>query len=212
MKTVFIYALCEPGTRIIRDIGKAINPERRVKEHWRTSRKRKNHLGYWLSSLVELPTLLVLKGVPENEWQEWEQRYIRCARALGFNLCNATDGGDGAALGEKNVNFGKGLPGEKNGMFGMTHTPEARAKMRAANLGRARSLKSRLKQSAAMSGKNHPNFGKHLSAEIRAKIGKPRSVETRAKLRAARIGKKASSETRAKMSRVYRLRWLRSHL
>lgn len=164
MKTVFIYALCEPGTRTIRDIGKSVNPERRLKEHWSRSRKRKNHLGCWLSSLSERPALLILKEVPESEWQEWEQRYIRCARALGFDLVNATDGGDGGSFkqhspesiakmsavhaGEKNPMFGK--PGT---FLGKKHTPEWHEFM-----------------SVALSGENNPMYHKKHTREARSKM------------------------------------------
>jgi len=46
---------------------------------------------------------------------------------------------------------------------GRQHTPEAIAKIRAANLGRTLSEESRLKISKANRGANHPFYGKHLS-------------------------------------------------
>lgn len=177
MKTVFIYALCEPGTRNIRYLGKAKNPEQRRAQHCRPSQKRKNHLGYWLSGLSELPTLLVLKEVLENEWQEWEQRYIRCARALGFKLVNGTDGGEGVngrnytTTEETKKKQSVSQSGEKNGMFGRKHSKETREKIRIARLRRP-----------------HPLLGKTLPPEWCANIS------------AARVGKKHFPEALVKMS------------
>jgi hypothetical protein len=74
------------------------------------------------------------------------------------------------------------------GSSGAIHTPETRAKI-----------------SAAMKGKNSPNYGKTLSPETKAKLsaaqkGKTLSTETKAKISAAQKGKTLSPETKAKMS------------
>jgi hypothetical protein len=74
------------------------------------------------------------------------------------------------------------------GSSGAIHTPETRAKI-----------------SAAMKGKNSPNYGKTLSPETKAKLsaaqkGKTLSPETKAKISAAQKGKTLSPETKAKMS------------
>jgi group I intron endonuclease len=95
---------------------------------------------------------------------------------------------------------------------------EVRAKMRAAKIGRKLSVKSCDKLSAAMTGKNHPMYGKkhspesrakmsasarNMSPETRAKINAAaqyKSPETCAKISAAKLGKTHSPETRIKMS------------
>lgn len=157
MKTTFIYALCEPGTRTVRYIGKANRPERRFVEHLRASVKKKTHLGHWLSGVSnrgEKPVLVVLREVPFERWAEAEERYIRIARGCGMKLVNATDGGDGLA----------------------NPTPETRAKMSAAHKGRpvtetqlacleagrifAGTPERRAAMSATMSGKGNPMFGR----------------------------------------------------
>jgi hypothetical protein len=74
------------------------------------------------------------------------------------------------------------------GSSGAIHTPETRAKI-----------------SAAMKGKNSPNYGKTLSPETKAKLsaaqkGKTLSTETKAKISAAQKGKTLSLETKAKIS------------
>jgi hypothetical protein len=110
------------------------------------------------------PILEVLDEVLHSEWGFWEREYIRLFRILRFDLVNATDGGDcgpvhrgpdnvsygkpGAMRGKHPWNFGKKASletrlkmslarrGEKNGMFGKTHTPEARAIIGAASIQR----------------------------------------------------------------------------
>ena len=104
----------------------------------------------------------------------------------------------------------------------MTHTPESRAKIGAAQKGRTQSEESRAKISAAKKGKTHSDEarsnmsasqkGKTLSAETRAKIGafhkgKIVSEETRAKLSEAGKGKTYSDERRAKMGAGRKERW-----
>lgn len=157
MKT-FIYALCEPETRTIRYIGKAKNPTQRLKQHCWPSKPSNNHLGYWLRSLrrqSKLPTLIVLKEVLCVEWEEWERRYIRCARALGFNLVNSTDGGDCGTDGYKHTKEAKKKM--RLAKLGTIHTPEHCEKMRVSmlgkNLGKKRTLEWRQAKSIAMSGK-----------------------------------------------------------
>lgn len=175
METTFIYALCEPHSRMVRYIGKADRPAYRFKQHLRQSVRAKTHLGNWLRSLLSLgekPALVVLREVPDAHREIAEERYIRIARSLGMKLVNGTDGGDGchrpppetrAKMGsgwrgkrrsedskEKMSTAKKGIPktpeqnaanraaqlGERNHMFGQTHTPEACDKISAAKKGR----------------------------------------------------------------------------
>jgi group I intron endonuclease len=79
--------------------------------------------------------------------------------------------------------------------LGFRHTPEARAKISAANKGRKHSAATRARHSAANRRRKH-------SAEARAKmsaIHSNRSPETRARMSAARKGRKLSPECRAKI-------------
>lgn len=81
---------------------------------------------------------------------------------------------------------------------GRRHTPETRAKMRAASLGRVISPETRAKISIASKAAS-------LESRLRGiqkRIGGRRSPETRARMRAAQLGKKASPETRAKLSAI----------
>lgn len=102
--------------------------------------------------------------------------------------------------------------------LGLRHSDESRAKMAAAaknrpieyrkklsagRIGKIHSAESRLAMSLALSGPNHPNWGKSHSAETLAdmiKAQQNRSPEWRARIAAAKTGKPRSAETIAKMS------------
>lgn len=102
MTTTFIYALCEPGTRTVRYIGKTDKPKARIRQHClERSSKRKTHLGCWLRSLRSCgkkPEMVVLREVPYDQWELAEERYIRLARGCGMRLVNETDGGNGVTM------------------------------------------------------------------------------------------------------------------
>lgn len=218
MTTTFIYALCEPGTRTVRYIGKANNPKERLRTHLQKSGslKRDNKLGRWLRKVGE-PTLVILREISVTDWKMAEERYIRLARGCGMDLVNSTDGGEGvhnpslesrersraSKLGAKNPWFG-GLP------------PTTLAAATKANIGRikspaeceniSRGLKGKPKSArhiANISGENHhmygrtggnnPNFGSKRSEETKLKMRKPRSEQAKANMRAGWVARKAKS-------------------
>lgn len=182
-KTTFIYALCEPGTRTVRYIGKSENLKKRFRQHLTGSSKNRNHLGDWLRSLSEPPVLVVLHEVAGNEsWAEEERRYISCARAIGMDLVNGTDGGEGCS----------------------NPTPETRAAISAAKKGVTHSPETRAAMSAARKGVPRGPFSpEHCAAISAARKGEKASPETRAAMSAAHMGKPGRPhlpETRAAMS------------
>lgn len=193
MKNTFIYALCEPGTRTVRYIGKADAPEKRLQRHLRyNSIKTETHLGRWLRSLVskgKIPALIVLAEVPRDSWQEEEIRYIRSARILGLNLTNGTDGGEGGLNPTPET-----VRHMHESHLGHVHTPEHNKKISdsltayyelhdSPNKGRKASEETKAKKSVAMSGENNPMFGRPGPNK-----GVPRSPETRAAISKAHIG------------------------
>lgn len=147
----FIYALCEPGTGVIRYIGKANDPKVRFGYHIRSSIKFRSHLGSWLRSLAgRRPTLLVLKEVDQASWAEEERRFIKAAKAIGIDLVNGTDGGEGVVPTDATR--------RKMGEWqkGKTKSAEHREKIRATLIGRKRpftSVQARRNISAALLGK-----------------------------------------------------------
>ena len=84
---VYIYALEFPFGNI-RYVGKSKNPNRRFKRHIQDARKySKSHKLAWIRSLLnigKLPFLYIIDKVPENEWEYWEQYYIRECELIGF--------------------------------------------------------------------------------------------------------------------------------
>lgn len=180
LRPVFIYALCEPGTRTVRYIGKTIDPKKRLWDHLSVSRKKKTHLGNWLRSLSgAAPNFVILSEVPESEGSAEEIRYISAARtSLGMDLVNATDGGDG-----------------------VTMTPEIRAKMSAASKGVPKSLEHRAALSAALKGVPKGPCPPERRASISATMtGVPHSPERCAAISTATKGVPKSPEFCAAVS------------
>lgn len=158
MNAVFIYSLNCPITGAVRYVGKSKNPFTRLIQHISESKKETNHRACWIRYLAEQglrPLLEIVDEATSEHWQQLEVAYIEFFREQGCNLVNGTNGGEDPPLFSRR---------------GMKCSPEARAKISAANKG------------------NKYCLGRKLSSEARAK------------LRAANEGKKHSPEARAKMS------------
>ena len=167
---VYIYVLCDPETGEVRYLGKTKTPETRLAQH--LSDARHNHRVAWIQSLARrrlTPALRVWDMVPDHNWQNWERFYIQSLRQTGARLVNGTAGGDGVVA-----------------------TPEVRAKMSAAKLGRTfcHSTETKLK------------IGN-------ANRGKTRSLEFRNKISDANRGRIVSRKTRDKMQSSQLSRWKR---
>ena len=97
-KTV-IYTLEDPITNEIRYIGKTTdNLKKRLTGHIYTSKKVKNHRCNWIKSIIDkgkLPIITFLDSCSWDNSQNLEIYWIAQFRAWGFNLVNATDGGEG---------------------------------------------------------------------------------------------------------------------
>ena len=82
-----IYALCEPGTEIIRYVGKTINLNKRYLNHcikYDGTLKCK-----WIKSLNEKPNLIVLDEVNLDLLNQMEIYWIHQCKAWGFELVNS---------------------------------------------------------------------------------------------------------------------------
>lgn len=88
-----IYGLCDPVSGELRYIGKANDPQKRLKSHMRDCRHRATPVYCWIRSLDERPALVVLEA-DCLDWKEAERRWIAKARAEGVRLLNLADGGD----------------------------------------------------------------------------------------------------------------------
>ena len=137
-----------------------------------------------------------------NELNEWEKYYINQLNTTSPNGYNLTDGGEGRLHSkiseETRYKMSLAHSGEKNIMFGRTHTKEARDKIRYSRLGKKGHIQTeetKKKISETHKGNKNPNFGK------------PLSDKTKAKLSASMKGRKTSEETRRKMSEAAKNRW-----
>lgn len=95
----YIYLLCEPDGETPRYIGKANNPWKRAEGHVKEALGGKNtHKCCWIRKLFKQGqsfVTMVLEKVTEDKWQERESHWIAHYRSLGYEICNATDGGEG---------------------------------------------------------------------------------------------------------------------
>tara|TARA_R100001086_G_scaffold225289_2_gene143574 strand:- start:23209 stop:23700 length:492 start_codon:yes stop_codon:yes gene_type:complete len=93
---VFIYGLYDPKTEDLRYVGKANDPEKRLKSHLRDMRRRSTPVYAWFKGLAEeglVPNLKVLVECCEDTWPRHEIDEIKAARELGADLLNVAKGG-----------------------------------------------------------------------------------------------------------------------
>ena len=176
----YIYALKDPSTDVIRYVGWALDVKRRVQAHLLKAAANKTHKDRWILKLRTegiTPSVEILETGTSDDKKQAERAWIFRLRALGYDLTNTTDGGDGA--------------------LGFTQSAEARAKIAAAGTGRKRSPETQAKLSAAL--KSSEKHAAHMARLAELNRGKERSEETKAKLRLV-SGHAWSEESRAKLS------------
>ena len=208
MSRFLVYALKCPMCGAVRYIGKSSSGMARPKAHKNPSMLRgKTHRTNWIRSLKAQGLsyiIAVLETVDNKEaLNASEIRWIAHGRAQGWRLTNHTDGGDG--------------------LGGMKHSAETRAKMSASAKalpaevakrrgeslkGKPKSLEHKAKLSAARKGVPRKSGMKYnLNDEQRAKIAarnKSRvwTKEQRERLSAAHRGRVFSDEQRAAIGKA----------
>lgn len=140
----------------------------------------------------------------QEELNEWEIYYIKAFNTVSPNGYNLTDGGEGRLHSKITEETRKKMSlahsGEKNIMFGKTHTKEAREKIRNARLGKKGTKHTdewKIKASERMKSTNNPNFGKPLLDSVKKKLSE--SLK----------GRIVSDDTKRKMSEAAKKRWKR---
>lgn len=100
--TSYIYALCCPDTQEIRYIGKANDPQIRLRKHLQAARNPENYAQRWMAKLMrsgKKPALIYLRRVLSHEnWQEIERAEIAKGFAEGLRLTNTSAGGEGVLV------------------------------------------------------------------------------------------------------------------
>lgn len=214
-----VYTLSDPDAPgEVRYVGKTCGkPRDRLSGHLSYARRTAstNHLVNWLRVLISENRKPEIEAIEQGtgDWEAAERRWITWHRAQGHNLCNSTDGGEGASPGH-------------------TKSPETRAKLSAAHKGKKLSAEHRAKLSAARKGRGPVLTAESYAKMSRTKTGRPGhkpspecvakrvtatkktwerkkaegwkptpcSPEGRARTTAALKGHKVSPETRAKIS------------
>lgn len=100
----------DPTTNLVRYVGKANQPAKRMREHRYSGREVRSHKKNWINKLKKdghEPQLLILDEVQFSEWRFWESYWIDQCTAWGFDLVNHTGGGDGSGKGNQ-TSFKKG--------------------------------------------------------------------------------------------------------
>lgn len=182
MRKCKIYTLADPNTGEIRYIGQTVRTlERRLKCHIDESRKRiyeHNHRLNWIRNLDKkgLRPIIELLDDDNVTWNETEIYWIAQFKVWGFNLINATNGGDS----KLNV-ITKGFSGRK-------HTTESKLKIALSSKGRKQSKETieRVRQMHTGSKRSEESRKKMSLAQS----GKTVSAKTRLKMSLARKGKK----------------------
>lgn len=99
---VYIYVLKHPDTQEIRYVGQAVNTVRRLDKHIQTSKINKRHISNWIRSLSSKPVLEIIEECSNTNCNERERYWISYYRSIGANLCNHSNGGEGAGIGNTN--------------------------------------------------------------------------------------------------------------
>jgi group I intron endonuclease len=183
-----IYAL-HNGDGVHRYVGYSTKTaQKRLKDHYYTctvQKAKSRDLYVWMiengRETIQIEVLESHTEITLRDLLQRERECIAAAKEAGAKLLNGTSGG-------------QGLPGLK-------HTDEAKAKMSARHKGKTISEEQRKKISEFMKGHKYNEGRGPVSAESRAKMsesrkgeknhnfGKPMSPETKAKMSAARKGK-----------------------
>ena len=156
---MIIYGLIDPLTLCLRYIGVTSRPQVRLKEH--LTERGKCHRIYWLDQLKKaklVPIFEVLAETDDLTWQDDERFLIGLFRALGADLVNDTDGGEGGTVGAiararlSAAHKGKRLSESHRLAIGDAHRGRRLSESHRENLKKAAKLPKhleRLRQSAA---------------------------------------------------------------
>jgi len=199
---VYIYALAEPDTLVVRYVGKATNLSRRMVNH--RNEKGTTRKVRWLARLRQqglspIMKILACVSAERDVWQAAETRWIAHYRALGCDLVNLTDGGEG--LHNSSSETRAKIAARQRELFA---DPLYRAKF----LEIARSSHRRLRISQALTGRAHSV--EHVSRLPQNRPGRKLTLQHRMMIAQGlqgnqnALGLKHTAETRGKIADALR--------
>lgn len=186
-----IYVLIDPRDGEIRYVGMTGKTlETRLRGRLKDTRCR-GHRRHWLDQLKRMgmtPTIQLIQEVPTDFGGQAEVYWISYFRAVGCNLVNGTDGGEGGHLGVK-------------------MSEETKEKLRQATIRQFQDPEARRQVSLVHKGKTISPLHKRVVSAATTKRwekwradGSYTSPETRAKISASRSHEPLSDEYKRKMS------------
>lgn len=184
---VFIYALCEPDTGSVRYVGKAEDTRRRLRNH--LNDKATTRKAHWVRSLQQVgqePKLVILEEATTSNWQEAERYWIQHYRALGCDLTNHTDGGEGLSNATEDTRAKLRAyrqadwadPGRRTQLLTVLHSPQRRAKISIALKGKPKTAEHVANLPQNKPGWHHTEEAKaHIAANCRGHRWTPDEIE-----------------------------------
>lgn len=101
---IYIYTLKDPDTQEIRYVGQAVDVQERLKKHLANAKNTSitRHVYNWIRTLSCDPIIETIEECDVLERNQREKYWISHYKQLGTNLCNHSDGGEGAGIGNTN--------------------------------------------------------------------------------------------------------------
>lgn len=155
---VKIYVLKDPITLEIRYVGKTNSIKTRFCRHLSHARNlnNKRHIDNWIRSINNNPIIEIIELCTEENWKDREIYWIKYYRDLKTNLCNHSDGGEGAGYRNKNC-------------VGKKHTDATKQKIREATFNRSDDIKKHLSdigKQKTLSKNNNAKKVIHINSNI----------------------------------------------
>ena len=188
-----VYALRDPNTGCVRYVGWSIDPMARLKRHLKEARLGKTHKCRWLASLGDSWPILQILESGFGDPGPAEIRWIAEMKSRGFDLTNATGGGDGVIEASPELRRLRSMINK-----GRKPSEETRRKLAEASRNRPVKDSTRAKMVAIAKARfSSDEERRKLSASLK---GHKRSGEFRKMRREIQTGKWASRETRRRMA------------
>lgn len=172
---MFIYALTDPRDGKIKYVGKTVCAlGKRLREHVSRSPKVSYRAGRWIQSLVKqglTPRIeLLMETSSLAELNRLEVEYIAFGRALGLDLTNATDGGEGCHGyrhdADARARISEAKRGKLSPRLGTKHSDETKAKIAAAKLGKPSGTRGQKRSRIAVLRNSIAQGGKPFSDQF----------------------------------------------